>query len=279
MIFCYVILHYRTDTDTVDCVESIIKLDSSSEIVIVDNASNNGSIERVENRYANEKRVHILKNKNNLGFASGNNVGYKYAKTVLKADYIAISNNDIVIKTNKFSTLIDEFYKKNQFEILGPDIVSVVDGGHQNPMEETLVSKGKVQKEIWRYRFLLFLSKCGIYDILKPNRVSKTGSSRKKCVENIQMDVMLHGSFVVFSPLFVRNEDISFREGTFLYTEEAILRKYCRIKGYRMAYNPFLIVEHKEDSSTNSLGYTSKRKREFIFRNMIKSLSVYKSYF
>lgn len=279
MLFCYVILHYRTDEDTIECVDSIIATDNDSQIVIIDNASNNGSIEKIEKKYTGENRVHILRNKSNLGFAEGNNRGYKYARNILKADFIAVSNNDVLIKTDDFPTHVASFYERIPFHVLGPDIVSMVDGGHQNPMEESLTTKREVNKEIWRYRLLLCLNRLGIYDLLKHNSIARTGSSRREVNYIIQHNVMLHGSFVIFSPDFIKNEDISFRQGTFLYTEEAILKKYCENKGYDMVFNPFLQVIHKEDSATNSLGYTTKEKREFVFSNMINSLSVYKRYF
>lgn len=279
MLFCYVILHYKTDVDTVECIQSILSSDNKSEIVVVDNASNNGSIEKIEETYGKDKRVHIIKNTENLGFASGNNIGYQFARNELHADYIAVSNNDIIVVTKDFPQRIANLYKITGFYVAGPDIVSIVDGGHQNPMEESFHSAAEVKREIRRYRMLLFLSKTGIYDILRPNRKVRTGSTRKETPKEITTDITLHGSFVVFSPVFVQKEPISFREGTFLYTEEAILKKYCDKQKYKMVFDPSIVVHHKEDSATNSLKLTNKERREFVFKNMIMSLSVYAKYF
>ena len=49
MNYCFVILHYKTEKDTIECINSIKKLSGNYSIVVVDNASNNGSIEAVEN--------------------------------------------------------------------------------------------------------------------------------------------------------------------------------------------------------------------------------------
>lgn len=279
MIFCYVILHYKTDEDTIECVYSILHSDAESKIVIVDNASNNGSIERIQKVLQNEKRVHIVRNVYNMGFATGNNVGYEYAKNILNADFIAISNNDIIIDTLNLPIVVYEIYVRTKFYVLGPDIVSLVDGGHQNPMKESYNSTREVEKEIMRYKLLLLLSRLRIYDLIKPNHKVRTGSSRKLIPTDIVDNVMVHGSFVIFSPIFIEKEKISFRTGTFLYTEEAILRKYCDNQGYKMIFAPTVKVFHKEDSSTNSLKFSNKERREFVFTNMIKSLSVYKTYF
>ena len=279
MKFVYVILHYKTEEDTAACVRSIFASDSESEVVIVDNCSGNGSMEKVEETFSGMPRVHFLRNEENLGFAAGNNRGYAYARDVLHADFIAVSNNDIVVDTGQFPARVLELYDREPFHVMGPDIVSAVDGGHQNPAEESFRTAFQVRKEILRYRFLLFLSRSGIYDLMKKNRAVRTGSSKREIPETVTDSVMLHGSFVVFSKDFVSREQTCFREGTFLYVEEAILKRYCDSRGYRTVFDPSLRVCHKEDSATQALRLTNRERREFVYRNMIRSLSVYLEYF
>ena len=84
---------------------------------------------------------------------------------------------------------------------------------------------------------------------------------------------------MIFSPSFIKKEQIAFREGTFLYVEEAILKHYCDNTGYKMIFAPDICVRHKEDSATNSIRISNRERREFVFRNMIQSLSVYLEYF
>lgn len=275
MIFCFVILHYRTAEDTIECIESIKRLNSVCPVVIVDNASNNGSIEKIEKIYLKETNIYIIKNGTNLGFASGNNVGYQYARNVLHADFIAVSNNDVIIESKNIVEYVVEYYKKNPFHLLGPDIESLVDHGHQNPCTPKFDSATKIKKEINRYKMLLLLSQIGLYDKLKRNK----STSVIKIDNNSWMDrtknVQLHGSFVIFSPKYIENEECAFKQGTFLYMEEEILYHYCKQKKYDMHYTPEIKVLHKEDSSTNSLFSATKEKREFVFKNMIKSLRVY----
>ena len=52
---CFVILHYKTADDTIKCIESIRQLDKQVHIVVVDNASGNGSIAKVEERFKENK--------------------------------------------------------------------------------------------------------------------------------------------------------------------------------------------------------------------------------
>lgn len=91
-MYTFVILHYKSYIDTIECIESILKLPQKVQIVIVDNASENGSIDEICNEYKFMKNIHIIKNEDNLGFADGNNIGYKYAREKLKAKFILVCN-------------------------------------------------------------------------------------------------------------------------------------------------------------------------------------------
>ncbi|HFI5646562.1 TPA: glycosyltransferase family 2 protein [Streptococcus pneumoniae] len=277
MNFCFVILHYRTSNDTIECIKSIQKLEGDYKIVIVDNASQNGSIERVEALFANNDEIVIIKNTKNLGFAAGNNIGYAYARTQIKADMIAVLNNDIVIKQKDFINRIFELYRNSQFHIAGPDIVSLVDGHHQSPVVEKINSISKANKELFKYRILRIINKIGLYELMtrqpkkELNRISVADPMR------YQENVILHGSFVIFSPLYVSEEECAFRPDTFIYMEEPILYEYCMLKNYKTVFDPSIVIYHKEDSSTNSLYNAAYAKREFVFKNMIRSLKIYRS--
>ncbi|HGR1948844.1 TPA: glycosyltransferase family 2 protein [Streptococcus pneumoniae] len=277
MNFCFVILHYRTSNDTIECIKSIQKLEGDYKIVIVDNASQNGSIERVEALFANNDEIVIIKNTKNLGFAAGNNIGYAYARTQIKADMIAVLNNDIVIKQKDFINRIFELYRNSQFHIAGPDIVSLVDGHHQSPVVEKINSISKANKELFKYRILRIINKIGLYELMtrqpkkELNRISVADPMR------YQENVILHGSFVIFSPLYVSEEECAFRPDIFMYMEEPILYEYCMLKNYKTVFDPSIVIYHKEDSSTNSLYNAAYAKREFVFKNMIRSLKIYRS--
>lgn len=275
MKFCFVILHYKTADDTIDCIKSIRRMDNVYPIVVVDNASNNGSIEAVESKFANDKDIHIIKNEANLGFAAGNNIGYQYARKELHSDFIAVSNNDIVIESQNMPEYVESYYKNKRFHLMGPDIESLVDHGHQNPVTPDTDDLTKVKFEIRRYKMLLILSHIGLYDLLKSHKPINQTRKSNDAWKNENTNMQLHGSFVIFSPDFVKDEEYAFRPGTFLYMEEGILYHYCNRKGYIMCYSPAIKVYHKEDSSTNYLFKADKGKREFVFRNMIKSLNVY----
>src|SRR5438132_1284829 len=59
-------------------------------VIVVDNASSDGSAEGIEGRYSNVKLVRAEKN---LGFAAGNNLGLEHAGA---ADWIALQMGSCV---------------------------------------------------------------------------------------------------------------------------------------------------------------------------------------
>lgn len=280
MKICFIILHYLTDEDTLACIESIERLQGAaqSEIYIVDNYSNNGSIERVHNAIQNKKNCHIIYCNENLGYARGNNIGYQTAKKAYENSFMVIMNNDTIIKQTNFIELIFNSYNRNSFHVMGPDIISLTDGGHQNPMKNACLTKGKLVKTVIKYTIWLFLSQIGLFEILQ--KKYRTISKYEKIeTEKGQYEELnnkaLHGSCLIFSPEFVKNNDIPFNPGTFLYMEEAILALKCQQKGYNMVYDPSIEIFHKEDSATNQIVTTAKAKREMLFKNFIKSAKVY----
>ncbi len=102
--FCFVILHYQTLNDTIECVDSILTNISSPNfhIIVVDNGSPNKSGRELAGIYKENPKIKVILNEKNLGFTDGNNIGFKYAKQVYDADYIAMINNDTIIQQPDF---------------------------------------------------------------------------------------------------------------------------------------------------------------------------------
>jgi GT2 family glycosyltransferase len=115
-----VILHYKGKEFTRQCLLSLNKVKTKGfllKTVVVDNDSPE-SIADLKANFFNEV---FIKNKKNLGFAEGNNVGIRYA---LKqgADYILLLNNDTQVSPEIIIQLIKAGEGDNQIGILGPKI-------------------------------------------------------------------------------------------------------------------------------------------------------------
>ena len=57
LLCCFVILHYIAAEETEKCVESLLRLAGDKKIIIVDNASPNGSGKKLQEMYRDEAAV------------------------------------------------------------------------------------------------------------------------------------------------------------------------------------------------------------------------------
>jgi hypothetical protein len=116
-----IILNYNNFNETKNCIESLESQNKKPFIIIVDNNSKDGSGEELEKYFPNYV---FLKNKKNLGYTGGNNLGIKYAlKNNFK--YILILNNDTIIKDNNLINKIEKTFEINpKIGIIGLSIIN-----------------------------------------------------------------------------------------------------------------------------------------------------------
>jgi GT2 family glycosyltransferase len=98
-----VILNYNAGDFLKRCVESVLNSDLKGinfELIIVDNASNDGSDEVLKS-FSKIKNVKILLNDKNLGFSRGNNIGVK--KTSGK--YVLFLNPDTFVQKDSLKII------------------------------------------------------------------------------------------------------------------------------------------------------------------------------
>ncbi len=114
-----IVLHFGDPKVTQQCLQSIFQSKLTFQgLVVVDNGGN------FESR---DKRITIIKNKKNLGFAEGVNVGIKYALSN-GADYVLLLNNDTLVEDNFLDRLIGFSEESMQVGIVGPAIKFKKDG-------------------------------------------------------------------------------------------------------------------------------------------------------
>ena len=95
--YAFIILHYKAFDITADCVDSILALDGSSEaaVIVVDNASGNGSGEKLQEKYKNMPHVKVILRSGNDGYSRANNEGYALAKELYDPEFVIVANNDV----------------------------------------------------------------------------------------------------------------------------------------------------------------------------------------
>ncbi len=101
-----VIVHFNSCGQLLDCVENFTK-NRNNDILIVDNASTDGTLEKCEEKY---KELSYIKNSKNLGFATGANIGTKEALK-LGATHVLLCNPDAVVEKKCVDELVRESNK------------------------------------------------------------------------------------------------------------------------------------------------------------------------
>lgn len=96
-----IIVNYNTRQLTLDCLASVYASHTSYqyEIIVIDNASHDGSVEAIRTAYP---QVRIIANRDNTGFAVANNQGMKVAR----GRYILLLNSDTVVQPDTLEIMI-----------------------------------------------------------------------------------------------------------------------------------------------------------------------------
>lgn len=120
-----IIVNYNTREMTLKCLESI-RADIEgieSEVILVDNASSDGSVEAIREQCP---WVNVIASPKNLGFGAGNNLGLKIAQ----GDYFLLINTDALPHPGATRTLIEYLKNHPKTAVVGPKLLNA-DGSTQ----------------------------------------------------------------------------------------------------------------------------------------------------
>jgi len=210
-------INWNQGEDTTKCLESLKALDYKNyEIILVDNGSIDGSPDRIAAKFPN---VMLMRNKENLGFAGGNNVGIRYALS-RGTDYIFLLNND---------TKVDSGVLRELINVAEPDakigVVGAVNYSFEYPDKAITV--------------------CTSFNWF-------TGFTKKEPLEAISKGIIsepqeVHG--VTGSSLLIKREVIErigmLDERFFIYYEDTDWCVRARKAGFRVLYVPKAKIWHK----------------------------------
>jgi GT2 family glycosyltransferase len=99
---------------------SIVAQDYSVfEIMVVDNASTDGSVQEVETNFPS---VSILKNPRNLGYTGAANIGVQYA-CERNFDFVFVMTNDVVLDHRCLSLLVQVIQDKPDVAMVGVNLI------------------------------------------------------------------------------------------------------------------------------------------------------------
>lgn len=114
-------------------IKSVLDSDYSRlELIFVDNGSDDGSVQQVEEWFGKDERFSTLALKENQGFAEGNNQGMNKASKIAK--YIVLLNNDIIVERNWLKEMIGVMEQDSKIAASQPKIIKM---GTSNVIDST----------------------------------------------------------------------------------------------------------------------------------------------
>jgi N-acetylglucosaminyl-diphospho-decaprenol L-rhamnosyltransferase len=227
-----VVVSYNTKDDLRLCLRSLTRnVSLPVEVVVVDNASTDGSVAAAREEQPDAR---VVQNGRNLGFAAGANVGWRAAR----ASAVLFLNSDAEVTAGAVEALLRVLDARPDVGIVGPrtlgegDRIQVSTGARLTPLAE------------WGQRRLVRGVRRGRPAAL---REAEARHSRE------------HEPFWVSgSCLLARRSALEvvdgFDEGFFLYEEDVDLCARMRTAGWRVVFTPAATVRHRLGRSMEKAG-------------------------
>ena len=241
-----VIINYNTYDITFRCVDSIIATTKLQyRIYILDNASQNESWDRLNEKYCNQENIRLIRNEENQGYARGNNLCIRIAYED-KCISVIISNNDIIFLRNAIEKLHQSLIIHNECLLIGPKVYLRSENNIQTSIKKEMPSFVKY------YLFETYLR----------NLLPKRFKNEPFIAETFEKVFWVSGCcFIIDLEKFKKIK--FFDENTFLYFEEYILSFKARQFGMELGYEPTAQVIHYHGASSGGALNLSTRIENF----------------
>jgi GT2 family glycosyltransferase len=238
-----VIVSYNTKDLLPLCIGSIKEktLGLNYEIIVVDNASTDGSADLIRKEFPD---VRLIAGETNVGFGKGNNVGIKYAT----GKYCFLLNPDTLLINNSLKIMYD-FMERNE-----NSNIAMCGGKLYDRENKPAISFGKYPKA-----WTLILYSLPFTKILR----SGEGIVHSKKLDPFIVD------FVSGADLFIRRHLLetvgAFDESYFAYYEETDLALRASRLGFMSAIIPSARIYHFEGKSFKE----PLRRRKIMFESSL----------
>lgn len=214
------------------CLQSILATEGDVEIVVVDNASTDGSPEMVQEAFP---QVRLIANEENRGFTAANNQGLALAQ----GRALMLLNPDTEVVEDALATMVEYLDAHPKVGALGPRLL--FPDGRQQPSRRrfptfaTALVESTVIQEWWA-----------------DNRIL-----RRYYMADTPDDAIQPVDWVVGACLLVRREAYEqvggLDEGFFMYSEELDWCKRIKDAGWEVVYLPTATVLHHEGKSSEQV--------------------------
>ena len=234
------IVNWNTRDLLADCLRSItdyrLKIEDpassifnlQSEIIVIDNASTDGSAAMVRERFP---RVRLIENAENVGFARANNQGIALAA----GRYVLLLNPDTVVHPGALAGLVAFMAAHPAAGACGPRLLN--GNGSLQPACHPMLTPGR---EFWRLLFLERLWPRATYpmarwDTVTPRRVE-----------------VIKGACLLLRRAALDQVGL-LDENYFMYTEEVDLCYRLAQAGWKLWYVPTAVVTHFGEASSRQV--------------------------
>lgn len=222
-----VILSWNAEHDLRRCLDSISQLTYyHTRVVVVDNASDDGSAAMVRMQFPHHK---LIVNQVNLGFSAGCNVGLRHALNQ-NADYVLVLNQDTILAPDFMEACLLQMADNAKIALIGPktyfleEEASNVNGFP--PRGRRLLYTGAFQRWLPLEQYIPNIGK---FDL---------GESDQPQVTDYAW------GHALFARGTVLREIGLFDEAFFMYNEDLDLCRRALLAGYTVQYVPQAIVWH-----------------------------------
>ncbi len=256
-----VIISYNTAELTNKTIESVIvgSAEVASEIIVVDNASYDGSPDKIKARWGD--RVTLIENNQNMGFGAANNQAFSLAK----GRYFFLLNSDAEVTPGSLSKMIKFADTHQNIGILGCKIISTT---------------GCQQVSCWRtYRLsYLFFRALGLYRMIPDGWFGCTNvETYGKPDKTGQVEVVSGCTMLVRREAAVKVG--FFDERFFMYCEDTDWCTRMRKGGYQVYYlAEASVIHHERGSSTNVLDKMTVEQSKSVLKFMQKEYGAFTAF-
>jgi GT2 family glycosyltransferase len=244
-----VVLTWNGKALTLDCLGSLAQVRYRNlEVIVVDNASTDGTAEAVSQQFG--EKVRVVVNEHNLGFAGGNNIGIRHALDG-GADYVTLLNNDTTVDKAFIDALVEVFSQYPRTGIAGPKIY------YETPPDQIWFAGGKIS-----------LSR----GVAQHIGIRETDRGQFDAVREV--DYITGCTLMAHRKVF---ENVGILDDSYrAYYEDADFCMRARRAGYEIRYTPHALVWHKISASTG--GQVSRRKITTKFRSTLRFFGRYAAF-
>ena len=243
-------INYNGLKDTCELIDSI-PFKEDTEVIVVDNASKEDEASIISERYP---QVKVIRSKQNLGFAGGNNLGIKEAL----GKYILLINNDTYFKEFNIDALIMRLESSDKIGIACPKL-----------------------RFAWGNTPIQFAGYTSLTNITIRNQAIGFSEEDKGQYDKAHPTPYAHGA-----AMLIKREALEIvglmPECFFLYYEEIDWSMLFTRAGYEIWYDPACTVYHKESQTTGQNSplrtYYITRNRLLLVKRNYKGINKYLSY-